>query len=770
MSRPLRRGTAEIKQDRVDSTYEEFDEESNRSGNSERVIDIISDPATAQNSPAHKNQLEEEPIENPTNYMLETDSTYEDEDKKRQASSDYSFTKTINGSNESVLIHPEIKSAPVFSNTKRVLFKFAKSAGLSNKDDIERIQPLKIQEKVDDKIIDSPKPWESAIPALLYSNAFTENKGAKEDSSNHQALQDSLIRKDSFKDELDLMKKSLSRSKSLQSKKYHFEPSTDDTPLFFSQTKDGINRSKSLKETRLESKNLDDDSFDKLEDDEDDQSVKYFNNPLTEETELNCFKPKKQDQPKMNKFINLFTPTFKNFYKAEDSALNKISGRNFWNKQTDEIPSLSRKNERTQYVIIWILFVLLMASICTFIPFIIIYSRGTDSSVKNYLSNITPEHRNSLLQDYLVTSSPSSNDLIKPNSPGHTIFVSNKTNNLIPSSNDLENIKVMIPELSSSIAGITKFSQLPEKYRNNYEIQQVFNNTDLKNVFYGVDYAPRNVIYPKCGVTLHDVILDVALLSQVTSRIRTYGTQCNQAKYILDSIKALNLNVALALGVWIGRDKEINKIQMEEMKNLLRSYPREYFESLYIGNEVLFREDQKPNELANYIIEAKKFVVNELGWNLPVGTSELGSKANVEIMTVSDIFGSNTHPFFNGNSVINATNWVYEFVEVNVKPVKEESLKKKSIGSGVEIVISEVGWPYQGGSYNNAVAGKRQMQYFLNNWICESKKTKTPWYFFEAFDEPRKSVYHREGSKWETEWGIFTSERKLKEGIVFPNC
>jgi exo-beta-1,3-glucanase (GH17 family) len=469
-------------------------------------------------------------------------------------------------------------------------------------------------------------------------------------------------------------------------------------------------------------------------------------------------KPKQTPElqkPKVRAFLTALRPPFKNFYKGEDPESNKLSVKNIWNKQSGDLSGKLKRNERAQYITIWILFVLFIASLCIFIPLIIIYSGGTESTVKSYLSNIKPDDRDELLKDYIKKANVDSKP---PRLLMRKLAFENKS------------LEPIIPDLSASIAGITSFSRLPEKYRNNSEIKSVMNNPALKNVFYGVDYAPKNVLYPMCGVSLHDVILDVALLSQVTSRIRTYETQCNQAKLILDSIKSLNLNVSLALGVWIGRDENINLHQINEMKEVLRSYPRQYFESLYIGNEVLFREEQTPSQLSTYIKEAKSFVTQELKWNLPVGTSDLGSKANLEVMEASDFFGSNAHPFLNGDNVQNATKWVYDFVNNNVELVKNKAMKKKPPGSNIDLIISEVGWPYDGGVFNGAVAGRGQMQSFLNDWICKSKQKNIPWFYFEAFDEPWKSIYHREDAKWETEWGIFTADRHLKDGIVFPDC
>lgn len=109
-------------------------------------------------------------------------------------------------------------------------------------------------------------------------------------------------------------------------------------------------------------------------------------------------------------------------------------------------------------------------------------------------------------------------------------------------------------------------------------------------------------------------MLDLALLSQVTTRIRTYGMQCDQQSLILESLNKLNLNMTLAVGVWIGSDDAVNSQQLILMKETLKKYPRKYFDSIYVGNEVLFREEKTSSEVAKYIKDVRKFIREELKW------------------------------------------------------------------------------------------------------------------------------------------------------------
>jgi hypothetical protein len=41
---------------------------------------------------------------------------------------------------------------------------------------------------------------------------------------------------------------------------------------------------------------------------------------------------------------------------------------------------------------------------------------------------------------------------------------------------------------------------------------------------------------------------------------------------------------------------------------------------------------------------------------------------------------------------------------------------------------------------------------------------------FEAYDEPWKQSFDTDTQKWESKWGLFDEDRKLKDGIVIPDC
>lgn len=288
-------------------------------------------------------------------------------------------------------------------------------------------------------------------------------------------------------------------------------------------------------------------------------------------------------------------------------------------------------------------------------------------------------------------------------------------------------------------------------------------NALRKLPFNGLVYSPKNTMEPKCGFTQQDAILDIALLSSVTNKLRTYGTQCNQAAYILNGIHQMGLNMTLMLGVWIGEHSEGNEEQIKQAKSLLYAFPSRYFESVMIGNEALYRGDISEAKLIEAITDMKEFLAKKR-IDVPVGTCEMGSFVTETLLENLDIVGVNILPFFTGLPAEEASQWVPDYLASKIAPLNK---------GNCTISISEVGWPYIGGDFHDSVADPATFQQFMSYWLCNASSNLRgihSWYYYEAFDEPWKNVFHSNNSKWETEWGVFGQYRDMKANVSFPTC
>ncbi|KAI1907073.1 hypothetical protein LOZ61_006321 [Ophidiomyces ophidiicola] len=317
--------------------------------------------------------------------------------------------------------------------------------------------------------------------------------------------------------------------------------------------------------------------------------------------------------------------------------------------------------------------------------------------------------------------------------------------------------------------------------KNSKEIQALMNNPNLRKVFPGMDYTPWGSQYPLCLTyppSQNNVTRDVAVLSRLTNTLRLYGTDCNQTEMVLHAIDRLGLkDMKLWLGVWIDNvNITTNDRQLAQMYKILKeTKDTSIFKGVVVGNEVLFRGKQSAatlQMLSNYM-QGVKTNLTGMGINLPISTSDLGDAWTAELAKVADVVMSNVHPFFAGIAVEKATDWTYEFWNN-----KDVALTK---GTDKKHVISEVGWPSGGGSNcspapkcpdatTGAVAGIKEMNKFLEDWVCTALDKGTNYFWFEAFDEPWKVQYNEPGKEWEDKWGLMDPGRTMKPGLKIPDC
>ena len=163
----------------------------------------------------------------------------------------------------------------------------------------------------------------------------------------------------------------------------------------------------------------------------------------------------------------------------------------------------------------------------------------------------------------------------------------------------------------------------PSNGRNGFGATSSNLKTDskLKKIFDGMDYTPLNAQYPGCGSIQANVTADVAILSQLTSKIRLYGTDCDQATMVLDAIQDLKVDVTVFIGVWVDTNSTTLNRQLKAMYDILKKYPPTLIEGIAVGNEVLFRQDLTETQLISLIREVRTNVTSmNLGKALPICT------------------------------------------------------------------------------------------------------------------------------------------------------
>lgn len=124
-----------------------------------------------------------------------------------------------------------------------------------------------------------------------------------------------------------------------------------------------------------------------------------------------------------------------------------------------------------------------------------------------------------------------------------------------------------------------------------------------------------------------------------------------------------------------------------------------------------------------------------------------------------------------------AAGWTWDYTNTNTPGTAVSAAT-----NAPELWIAETGWPNNANetaakTYQGAVAGDAELQTFLDTFVCQANANLTAavgqttslpaqkYAYFEAFDEPWKSMY----GGVEPYWGLFDANKNLKN-ITIPDC
>ena len=255
-----------------------------------------------------------------------------------------------------------------------------------------------------------------------------------------------------------------------------------------------------------------------------------------------------------------------------------------------------------------------------------------------------------------------------------------------------------------------------------------------------MDYTPWGTQYPDClkwPPSQNNVTRDLAVLSQLTNKVRLYGTDCNATEMVLHSIEALGLaDMKVWLGVWQDGNATDNSRQLDELYRVLDAHGADPFAGVIVGNEVLFRKDMTPAQLTEVIMGVRSNLTAKK-ISLPVATSDLGDNWTSDLASQVDIVMANVHPFFAGVTVDQAAGWTWDFWQTH------DVVLSSAVSNKPKNIISEVGWPSAGGNdcgndngtcatpTEGSIAGITEMNTFMDSFVCQSLSNGTE-YFWSA--------------------------------------
>jgi exo-beta-1,3-glucanase (GH17 family) len=246
---------------------------------------------------------------------------------------------------------------------------------------------------------------------------------------------------------------------------------------------------------------------------------------------------------------------------------------------------------------------------------------------------------------------------------------------------------------------------------------------------------------PGDDISIEQVERRVLKLKPYVKAIRSFSC-IEDNEFVPMMAKKHGLNTLV--GAWLGDDKDDNE---EEIEALIKLAKEGYVDVAAVGNEVLYRGDLTLEELVGYIKRVKDALK---GTGVPVGYVDAYYEFSRHPIIVehSDVVLANLYPYWEGCPI--------EYALGHMQAMYGQVV---DAAQGKPIIITETGWPSQGGGLKGAIAGPESaMKYFIDA-IRWTKENDIPIYYFSSFDESWKVGPEGEVGAY---WGLWDKHEQLK--------
>src|SRR6201987_602316 len=237
---------------------------------------------------------------------------------------------------------------------------------------------------------------------------------------------------------------------------------------------------------------------------------------------------------------------------------------------------------------------------------------------------------------------------------------------------------------------------------------------------------------------------DMKILSTMTRAVRLYTS--TEGVELVPPIAA-EFGLKVSVGAWIDKEEERNKREIAAAIDLAR--PNSNVIGMVVGNETVYRGEQKVESLIDLIKQVKRSV------NGPVTTGEIWNiwRDNPELASNVDFIGAHVLPYWENFTSSQAVD----------QAVDRYQLLRDQF-PGKRIVIAEFGWPSQGYNLRKADPGPFQQASVLRNFAARAEAIGMDFNIVEAIDQPWKFFEGGVGPYW----GVFNAAREPKFAWTGP--
>lgn len=240
-------------------------------------------------------------------------------------------------------------------------------------------------------------------------------------------------------------------------------------------------------------------------------------------------------------------------------------------------------------------------------------------------------------------------------------------------------------------------------------------------------------------ITEEQVRRRIEIIKPYTKWIRSFS--CIEGNEHIPRI-AKEYGIKTLVGAWLGDDPELNKLEIESLIDLGN---KGYVDIAAVGNEVMYRQDLSEDELLDFMYQVKERLPN-----IPIGYVDAYYEFShrPRITEACDVILSNCYPYWEGCDIDHSL--------AHMQAMYGEAAHA---GNGKKVIITETGWPSEGGSLRGAFASaENAMKYFINAQVWSSKEN-IEMFYFSSFDESWKVGAEGDVGAY---WGLWDKNENLK--------
>jgi exo-beta-1,3-glucanase (GH17 family) len=271
------------------------------------------------------------------------------------------------------------------------------------------------------------------------------------------------------------------------------------------------------------------------------------------------------------------------------------------------------------------------------------------------------------------------------------------------------------------------------------ELEELWRNT-IESGMHGLCFSLyEDGQRPGDIITEEQVRRRMKIIQPYTKWVRSFS--CTDGNEFIPKI-AREFGINTLVGAWLGDDPEINE---REIAGLIQLAKDGYVDIAAVGNEVLYRNDLSEDELLDFMHRVKEAIPD-----IPMGYVDAYYEFSVHprITEASDVILANCYPY-----------WESCPLEYSLLHMKQMFAQAVEAGKGKKVIITETGWPSEGGNLNAAYASEvNAMKYFINTQVWSAKEDIDIFYF-SSFDESWKVGAEGDVGAY---WGLWDKHEKLK--------